>query len=47
MFSIDGFTLTAEQVVTVARNPESKVALADSARAAGKPRSHRSQLDAR
>lgn len=33
-FSIDGFTLTAEQVVRVARNPDLKVTLADSSRAA-------------
>jgi histidine ammonia-lyase len=31
---IDGFTLTAEQVLAVARNPEVKVGLADSSRAA-------------
>jgi histidine ammonia-lyase len=33
-FSIDGFTLTAEQVVGAARNPDLKVTLADSSRAA-------------
>jgi histidine ammonia-lyase len=32
--SIDGFTLTAQQVVDVARNPATRVTLADSARAA-------------
>jgi histidine ammonia-lyase len=34
ILSIDGFTLTAQQVVDVARNPDIKIVLADSARIA-------------
>ena len=33
-FAIDGFSLTAQQVVEIARNPQSRVTLADTSRAA-------------